>query len=194
MQPNPKRVCDLLVTRRVQPKPAGFRVWGHGQGLVCSENTAVSASTLGFRWYGMVGFAGAVGDFLLAAVAFKNKESRSLCLAGNQGQPQASNGVSRSTSVSEMTARRVTLGLAFFLLPAVSFESRDSVHGFRLYRAVAQYKCFGDDRRVFRCSCSNATVQHQKPASPRDSLRKRINAASKWQQSVSRTLASARFR
>ena len=80
----------------------------------------------------MARFAGAVRDFLFA---FKS-ESRSLCLAGNQGQPSASNGVSRSTSVSEMNARCVNLGLAFFLLPTVSFESRDSVRVFRLYRAV----------------------------------------------------------
>ena len=57
-------------------------------GLACIQTWTVSASTLGFRWYRMAGFAGAVGDFLLAAVAFK-KESRLLCLAvaGNQGQP-----------------------------------------------------------------------------------------------------------
>ena len=40
----------------------------------------------GVRWYGMAGFAGAVGDFLLAAVAFI-KESQSVGSAGNQGQP-----------------------------------------------------------------------------------------------------------
>ena len=41
--------------------------------------------------------------------------------------------------------------------------------------------------RCDRCSCINATAKKQRHL--RDSLLKRINAASKWQQSVPRTLA-----
>ena len=79
----------------------------------------------------MAGLAGAVGDFLLAAVAFK-KESRSLCLAGNQGFERRI--AQYKCFGDERPVRESWLG--FFLLPTVSFESRDSVRGFRLYHAV----------------------------------------------------------